>query len=283
MIWRTLTPDDIPALMALQRACYASDGYYAIPLEWDFADSVASRCATHGDQLIAAAWLQENGGIVHLRLLVHPDHRDFRAPLLEWAKTVQPSTLRLHDEAVTETAHLDYNAQGFTRIFAEDVMRHDPSKIALPTLPEGIILREWSDETAPAFYAAYVSAFSTRPVFNPQSQEDWIADHQDDPDFRADLSYVAIQNDEPLGYVVSVISTARNIWGKRGGWIDQVGVIPAARGKGLASHLMLRAMQGMADTDHILLHVNVDNPTALRVYQHLGFTIAGRRARYQKD
>jgi mycothiol synthase len=289
-IWFDLTPDDSPALIALQQAIYAVDGSYAIPLEWDFekaiADCVASRGTTLDGHLIATGWVRESGGILHLRMLVHPDHRSLRAPLLEWAETIvqkrQISTLRLHDEAANDSAEEFYNEQGYTQIFAENVMRHDRIVAATTQSPEGIALREWSSQTAPQFYAAYVRAFSTRPGFNPPSQEEWIADHDDDLEFRPDLSYVALQNDEPLGFVTSLISTSRNVWGRQDGWINQVGVSPAARGKGLASYLLLRALHGLSEVEHTYLHVNVNNPGAIRVYLRLGFTHVGRRARFEK-
>jgi len=325
--WRSLTPHDAPALIALQQAVYAADGCYAIPLEWDFekaiSESVASRGIPYDDGFLAAAWLRESGGILHLRILAHPDQRELKKSLLEWAESVarerHAPPLRLHDQAVIDAAEAVYTAHGFTRIFAEDVMHHTPrgffaskditeesvitnEKVLVDSsyspslnsesdqrksLREGlggeVALLPWSAETAPLFYAAYTSAFSTRPNFNPPSQAEWIADHAEDDDFRADLSTVALENDVALGFVVSVISTTRNIWGKRGGWIDQVGVIPAARGKNLASNLIFHAMNGMSDVDHILLHVNVNNPNALRLYQHLGFTLVGRRARYEKN
>ncbi len=295
---RPLTPHDAPALLALQQACYAADGYYAIPLEWNFEHAITESVATrginnHDDQLIAAAWLKESGGILHLRMLAHPDYRAFEPTLLEWAESTarehHATILRIHDQALTDSADALYTSHGFTRIFAEDVLcfalrdfdspRHDANAEGSEN---ALDIRIWSPETAPQFYAAYRSAFSTRPNFNPPSQDEWIADHQDDEDFRADLSYLALENDAPLGFVVSVVSTTRNVWGKRGGWIDQVGVIPSARGKNLATCLIFQAMNGMQDVDHVLLHVNVNNPAALRLYRHLGFKAVGRRARYEK-
>ena len=289
-IWFDLTPDDSPALTMLQQAIYAVDGSSAIPLEWDFekavVDCVASRGTMLDGHLVAAGWLRESGNILHLRMFAHPDHRSLRAPLLEWAETIarkrRISTLRLHDEAASDSAEEFYNEQGYTRIFAENVMHHDRIVAAIPPSPEGITLREWSSQTAPQFYAAYVQAFSTRPGFNPPSQEEWIADHDDDLEFRPGLSYVALQNDEPLGFVASLISTSRNVWGRQDGWIDQVGVSPPARGKGLASYLLLRALHGLSEVEHTFLHVNVNNPSAISVYLRLGFTIVGRRARFEK-
>ena len=73
MIWQNLKSTDVSALISLQQACYAADGHFAIPIEWDFeqalADSVASQYIIHDDKMIAAAWLRESGGLLHLRML----------------------------------------------------------------------------------------------------------------------------------------------------------------------------------------------------------------------
>jgi mycothiol synthase len=65
------------------------------------------------------------------------------------------------------------------------------------------------------------------------------------------------------------------------GWIDQVGVVPAARGRGLGAALVLAALSRMraAGETEAWLNVNVDNP-ARRLYERLGFHRRGRRARF---
>ncbi|MBC8170710.1 MAG: GNAT family N-acetyltransferase, partial [Anaerolineae bacterium] len=65
-------------------------------------------------------------------------------------------------------------------------------------------------------------------------------------------------------------------------WISQIGVRHSWRGKNLAPALMMRVMETLARErlDVVLLHVNVNNSSAIRVYLKLGFEIVGRRARY---
>ena len=66
------------------------------------------------------------------------------------------------------------------------------------------------------------------------------------------------------------------------GWIVQVGVMPAARGRGLGAALVCEALGRMraAGSAEAWLDVNVDNP-ANRLYERLGFRVRGRRARYR--
>ena len=64
----------------------------------------------------------------------------------------------------------------------------------------------------------------------------------------------------------------------------QVGVVPAARGRGIGAALVGEALRRMrADgATQAWLNVNVDNP-AVRLYRELGFEHRGRRARYRRS
>jgi ribosomal protein S18 acetylase RimI-like enzyme len=68
------------------------------------------------------------------------------------------------------------------------------------------------------------------------------------------------------------------------GWIVQVGVMPAVRGRGLGRALITEALSRMAADGEreAWLNVNVDNPGAAQLYRRLGFTDRGRRARYRR-
>ena len=60
-------------------------------------------------------------------------------------------------------------------------------------------------------------------------------------------------------------------------------MVPAERGSGLGAGLTaeaLRRMRGDGETQ-VFLDVNINNPTAARVYERLGFVVVGRRARYE--
>ena len=66
-------------------------------------------------------------------------------------------------------------------------------------------------------------------------------------------------------------------------WIDQVGVVPGWRGRGLGAHLVVRSLRALAKAGYedAWLAVNVDNP-ARGLYRRLGFVDAGLRARYEQ-
>ena len=94
-----------------------------------------------------------------------------------------------------------------------------------------------------------------------------------DPDFRADWTLLASVAGADAGFIA----------GDTGGWIAQVGVVPAARRQGIATRLIVEVLRRMreAGETRAVLDVNVNNPGAIAVYERLGFARAGRRARYE--
>jgi ribosomal protein S18 acetylase RimI-like enzyme len=133
-------------------------------------------------------------------------------------------------------------------------------------------LETWSAAAAPRFYAVYEAAFRERPGFPGWTAEEWI-EGVDEDGFRPEWSVLATVPDlGGAGFVTAA-----------DGWIDQVGVVPAARGRGIGAALVMESLTRMrADgADHAWLNVNVDNPAA-RLYRRLGFQDRGVRARYQR-
>ena len=68
-----------------------------------------------------------------------------------------------------------------------------------------------------------------------------------------------------------------------GAWIEQVGVDPTWRGKGLGAHLVARSLTALqrAGADRVWLAVASDNPSRV-LYERLGFRARGTRARYER-
>jgi mycothiol synthase len=133
-------------------------------------------------------------------------------------------------------------------------------------------LADWSAATAPRFHAVYDAAFRERPGFPGWTAEEWIEGVAEDG-FHPQWSVLAsVPGIGDAGFVTAT-----------DGWIDQVGVVPGARGRGIGAALVTEALTRMrADgASHAWLNVNVDNP-AHRLYRRLGFEDRGRRARYQR-
>ena len=92
-----------------------------------------------------------------------------------------------------------------------------------------------------------------------------------DAAFRPELSLLAWDAGCPVGVIVCAH-----------GRIVRMGVVPEWRARGLGSALITEVLRGAraAGGDQVLLDVNVPNPSAARVYTRLGFSVAGRRARF---
>ena len=291
--WAALLAADRAQVEALGRACLAADGgFMPLPL---------AGCLDAGAPAIGA-W-NESGGLLGasaVRLQEGADEtlaaivgqvlpgargRGIGRRLIEWsvaqgqallaqAEGPRPRALRIATEGLVPAAERLYARYGFAQSFAEDVMRRDlAGDLPLVPLPDGVALDTWAPERAAQFFAAYNASFRTRPGFAGWSAEQWIAWATDDDDFRPGLSLLARAGDAPVGFLIGAE-----------GWLVQVGVVPAWRGRGLGAALaaeMLRRAQasGAAST---LLDVNVNNPGAARVYERLGFVRIGRRARFTR-
>ena len=79
---------------------------------------------------------------------------------------------------------------------------------------------------------------------------------------------------------MTAISQAENDeLGTRRGWLDRISVRRPWRRKGVASALIVSAMEGLRDRglDTAMLGVDAENPTgALSLYEGLGFVVIDR-------
>jgi mycothiol synthase len=196
-----------------------------------------------------------------------------------------PKGERLAIEDLTDAIIAEYTAQSYTLLFAEDVMRRELANadvLAPDNLPSGITLAEWTAETIPAFFAAYSASFADRPGFPSWTQERWAEWTAGDADFRPDLSWVALAGDNPVGFITNAIDTREE---PPAGFIIQVGTRPDWRGRGLGAALVVRALRAWreANVTAVNLDVNVNNPTARRLYERLGFHVVRRRGVFTRD
>lgn len=281
LAWAPLTEADLPELRRLAEACLAEDG--GLPLLAEEQTLRARLLAGPGigardelGDLVATAGLAHDpdGGVTALGL-VHPSFRrlGIGAQLVKWAREqLDGAAVRIAVEDLTQSADDLLRENGMVQTFAETVMRHDLADIPRVKLPPGVRTVPFGEATAHAFHTAYVRSFADRPGFPDPTESEWLTWLREDRDFRPDLSRVALDEaDEPVGFV----TVSRN-------WIDQVGVVPERRGQGLGAHLTARTLSAIAGSgaDEAWLCVNVDNPTARELYEKLGFTVFGTRARY---
>jgi len=276
----------LPALADLARECLSADGgqpFAADPgfLRGRYLDGARARGGWQGPQLVCASALRPSGDGPGAALvttgLVHPQwrRRGLGGSAFDWAADqAGPAGLTADTEALSDGAHALYLARGLSQVFAEDVMQL-PAAVTPPppaSPPAGLRLSTW-DQAGPArFFAVYEASFRDRPGYPGWSQDRWADWISADDDFRAAWALLATVDGTDAGFIVA----------DAGGWIIQVGVLPAARGRGLGAVLVAAAVRLMRAGGQgvITLNVNVDNPHAAALYRRLGFALAGRRARY---
>lgn len=281
-----LVAEDLGALRDLALRRLAVDGGLPLSAEpgflrsrW-FGEGVRTRALRDpGGRLVAASALRPAGDdAVRLTVLVDPETRDHDAAAELLDAGLRSASSR-GSRVVVETESLSveqaalFASRGLRQVFAEDVLRIDlASSPEAPAWPDGTRLHTWSRATAPRFFAVYEASFRERPGFPGDPAETWIGDLEDDEEFRPDWSVLAeLPGVGDAGFVTAAV-----------GWVDQVGVIPGARGRGLGAALTAEALSRLraAGEPEAWLNVNVDNP-AKSVYLRLGFTEAGRRARFE--
>ncbi len=123
------------------------------------------------------------------------------------------------------------------------------------------------------FHGVFESAFRDRPGFPGTPADEWIAENEEDDEFQPGWSVLAtVPGVGDAGFMTSAV-----------GWVVQVGVRPQARGRGIGAALVCESLRRTAADGAAAawLDVNVDNPGAAALYCRLGFTDAGRRARFQ--
>lgn len=115
----------------------------------------------------------------------------------------------------------------------------------------------------PSFYApsAEASAEFSR----------YLVSKMEDPDFRI---LVAEEEGVRAGYCMGWLTTRPPIYAKRSvGYISHINVDSQYRGRGIASQL-IAAMQSFfagVGVDFVEIHVDTENPAALRLVESLGF------------
>lgn len=295
--WRPLDSADLTAITALSATCLAADGglplaatdAFVQPRYLPAAPGTTIGAFDAGGRLVAAAAVQRADTAQEYRAnivgQVHPDYRrrGLGSFLLRWSVAQarallapcpddRPRVLALTSESLTETAIRLYTQHGFTQQFVEDVMRRDlHTPLPDAPLPPGMTLVPWTPALAGTFFDVYEAAFRERPGYPGWSPEEWVAWVTDDEDFRPELSFLAYDGARPAGFIV---------YSDR--YISMVGVQPEWRARGIASALVVEVLRRVQATggDHVLLDVNVNNPSAARIYAQLGFSMIGRRARF---
>jgi mycothiol synthase len=304
LTWRPVTPDDLPALAVLARACHAADGGLAFMIE---PGTLKDRYFPDAPGAAVGAFAPDAGLVacasVHLmndasppkvaivgQVLPGQRGRGLGTYLLRWS-LVQAQALRagaagqpvlqIATESLTDSADRLYRLHHFESVFEALAMGRDLRQ-PLPDhpLPPGLTLTTWQPDVAAEFYQAWYAAFLERPGVPSWSAADYI-ERVTSNDLVPEWTLLARAAGVPAGFVIGTIDLtvtppAGHLW--------QVGVVPTQRRRGLASALLIESMRRMQanGAPWADLTVHTDNPGAIQTYAQIGLATSGRRARYER-
>ncbi|MBH9964807.1 GNAT family N-acetyltransferase [Bacillus haikouensis] len=183
-------------------------------------------------------------------------------------------------ENITEEIIQKYKEKGFKLIFQEFVMEHDLKEI--PQIDASVPLRfqSWSSTSEADFYEVYDASFKDRPGFPGWSMDKWVGWIASSPTFLKAQSYLAAVDNQAAGFIA--LDTDPEFPNTKA-YISQVGVIPEWRGKGIAASLTCKCLEECRQDgmNSVTLHVNQNNPGAIRLYERLGFETVRTRGRFE--
>ena len=150
----------------------------------------------------------------------------------------------------------------------------------VPEPPEGVTVRTCvRDQDEPAFYELLTHAFSTHFRHSPMEKNAWIRRHAGDNAFyRPELWMLAEENGQPIAAVVNMLYPDI-------GFVDELGVHEAHRGRGLGKLLLLKSFEAFraAGQPRVSLAVDAGNETgATQLYENVGMKQVQRIDLYEK-
>ncbi|TDC00985.1 GNAT family N-acetyltransferase [Micromonospora fluostatini] len=279
LTWEAFGEEHLAALTDLAEACLTADGglplFTSPPLLRARLLQTRTLGAWHDGRLVAAVSVGTTSEPATSTGLVHPAWRErgLGGRLLRWVhEQAGDADLLVTSESWSPGAHALLTARGFEPTFAERVLRHDLTALPEVAPPDGVTTGPVTLDAE--LFATYRASFADRPGFVEPGIEEWLDELRGDDGYRPDLSLIARA---PDGTAIGFLNVIDN-------WIDQVGVIPAWRGRRAGAHLVASALRSLAadGARTAWLCVNDTNPAAA-LYRRLGFHDAGRRARYLRS
>jgi len=226
---------------------------------------------------------------VHLEGCVHPDWRDrgIGRALLGWqlergaqlhAERHPEAPARLTATVYTTMPSLEALVRRAGLVPARWFFHMDRPLADLPPLRhvDGVDLVPFSWDRDDEVRLAHNAAFTEHYGSSDRDEASWQVMFTGQPSFRPDLSVLAVADGAVLGYALSYVSEATvAATGVRESYFGQIGIVPSARGRGLAKAVIIAALHTAAadDCQTAGLEVDSENVTgALGLYESLGFT-----------
>ncbi len=318
--WRPAEAKDAPGLHQLMMDIEAVDRRgFASTLEERERDFQDPECHTPSDsmlavtssgQIVASGWIfspppSESEHLVVLWGEVHPAHRQrgLGCYLLNWMEWRGGQILGLRPENLPHAFRCNcmdnlsdrvelLESNGYQQVRSYYRMRRDlGTPIPEWSIPSGVRFTPWQPERNLEVMDVFNATFRDHWGFIPIYEKLWELFMTGHPDFRPDLSWLALAADAQgeervIGFSVNQVREADNAAeGIRQGWIQDLGVLRNWRKKGIATGLLCASMESFkaAGLDYAGLAVDTENLTgALHLYERVGFLKINRSLAFGK-
>ncbi|MCZ2857790.1 GNAT family N-acetyltransferase [Blastococcus sp. VKM Ac-2987] len=300
---RSLHTDDIPAVAALLVAAEPLDDTGEFPDADDVADEwtgwgvdpardgvavLDAGGALAGFAVVSASATFRDVFRITLDGRVHPDHRGsgLGAALLDWelargaevhAERHPGAPARLVVRVLGTQPQLErlVERRGLAAERWYRVMERQLTDLPAPEPVPGVELAPFTWDRDEEVRHAHNAAFTAHHGSSERDAASWRALFTGQRSFRPDLSVLAVADGAVLGYLLAYVyeSDAR-ARGYREVVLGQIGVLPPARGRGIAAAAILQSLRkaAAAGCRTSALDVDSDNVTgALRLYERLGY------------
>ena len=315
LIWRAPNREDVAALAEMIQAVEVADDIPEVTspdrMAWELTTVEDPEhdliMAVSGDgRPVAFAQIgTHRGGVrkyrVPVSVYVHPDRwagslgdqllertdRRCREILAECPPDL-PHVIRGWGSARSRYLRDLYGRHGYAAARLEAYLRR-PATTSGPDVQtlEGIAIEPWTTGRSNDARLAHNEAFLDHWGSEPVSEKIWIGSWVGDPGFRADLSFVALDGDKLVGYLLAEVHPDDfERLGLTEGWIGTVGVVRTHRRRGIAAVLIARAVAAMRDDglEYASLDVDTESLTgAFGLYERLGFSEFYRTVTYVKE
>jgi mycothiol synthase len=303
--WRPLTLDDVPAFTRLYAAAeevdrtgdHFSDEDLRDELEGPNIDLArATTGAWAGETLVAYGLVRRRDAanpvhMIRLQSVVHPEYRTdaVGAHLVEWfSRTSREVNERTFPDAPFELHHGQHqNERWITGVLAAAGYTHARTMVNMrvgladlppqPPLPDGFTAVPFDRKHDLAVLDARNDTFGDHwgsTLYEPDAWRHLVTGSKD---FRPDLSYLILDGDKVLAFVLShFYASEAEATGIREHYATWVGTRAVLRGRGVASGLLGHTLIAAkaAGFDRSALNVDVDNAhRALGVYERCGYRV----------
>jgi mycothiol synthase len=160
---------------------------------------------------------------------------------------------------------------------------------ALPAVPapEGVQLAPFTWDRDDEVRRAHNAAFTEHHGSSERDVASWQVMFTGRTAFRPDLSTLALADGEVVGYaLVYVYESDTRATGSRAAYFGQIGVLPLARGRGLATAVVAASLRAAADRDCQVGALQVDSLNssgAVGLYERLGFRTTRTRTTWHRE